>query len=142
VAPRSWPATTPSTAPGTRPAGPNGTRWYLYYSAGTAACCEGQRSFVLESAGNDPLSFSASSGNTPDYKLGMLTLTGSDPLAAGSWTKKSTAIFQRSDANSVYGPGHCSFFTSPDGAESWLAYHANETTAQGGGATAPPGSRR
>ena len=35
--------------------GPNGTRWYLYYTAGTAACCEGQRSFVLESAGTDPM---------------------------------------------------------------------------------------
>ncbi|WP_306216218.1 family 43 glycosylhydrolase [Actinoplanes sp. RD1] len=201
-------------------------RWYLYYSAGTAACCDGQRSFVLESSGSDPLgpytfkgqlnvqanngwaidgsvatingqnyflysawvgdlqslfiapltnpwtagaygtrisspaydweksganveeapyvlqrngvtylTFSASSCNTPDYKLGMLTLTGSNPLAASSWTKKSTPIFQRSDANSVYGPGHHSFFTSPDGTETWLAYHANETTAQGCGAT-------
>ncbi|MEV4281585.1 family 43 glycosylhydrolase, partial [Actinoplanes xinjiangensis] len=35
--------------------GPNGTRWYLYYSAGTAACCDGQRSFVLESSGTDPM---------------------------------------------------------------------------------------
>jgi GH43 family beta-xylosidase len=206
--------------------GPNGTRWYLYYTAGTAACCEGQRSFVLESAGTDPmgpytfkgqlnvqanngwaidgsvatiggknyflysswvgdlqslfiapmsnpwtvsalgtrisypthaweqvgtkvneapyvlqrdgktfLTYSASSCNTPDYKIGMLTLTGGNPLAASSWTKKSTPIFQRSDANSVYGPGHHSFFTSPDGSETWMAYHANETTAQGCGAT-------
>jgi GH43 family beta-xylosidase len=206
--------------------GPNGTRWYLYYSAGTTACCDGQRSFVLESAGTDPmgpyafkgqlnvqagngwaidgsvatinganyflysswvgdlqslfiapmtnpwtvsaygtrisyptydwekvggnteegpyilqrngqtfLTFSASSCNTPDYKIGMLTLTGGNPLSASSWTKKSTPLFQRSDANSVYGPGHHSFFTSPDGAETWMAYHANETTGQGCGAT-------
>ncbi|MEU4161107.1 family 43 glycosylhydrolase [Actinoplanes sp. NPDC026670] len=206
--------------------GPNGTRWYLYYSAGTAACCDGQRSFVLESSGADPigpysfkgqlkvqanngwaidgsvatiggknyflysswvgdlqslfiapmsnpwtvsaygtrisyptydwekvggnteegpyilqhggktfLTFSASSCNTPDYKLGMLTLTGGDPLVASSWAKKSTPIFQRSDPNSVYGPGHHSFFTSPDGTETWMAYHANDTTAQGCGAT-------
>ncbi|MEU8659978.1 RICIN domain-containing protein, partial [Actinoplanes philippinensis] len=69
------------------------------------------------------------------YKLGMLTLTGTNPLSAASWTKKSTPIFQRSDANGVYGPGHHSFFTSPDGTETWMAYHANETTAQGCGAT-------
>ncbi len=206
--------------------GPNGTRWYLYYSAGTAACCDGQRSFVLESSGDDPigpytfkgqlnvqanngwaidgsvatiggknyflysswvgdlqslfiaplsnpwtasafgtrisyptydwekvggntdegpyvlqhngvtyLTFSASSCNTPDYKIGMLTLTGTNPLSASSWTKRSTPIFQRSDANSVYGPGHHVFFTSPDGTETWMAYHANETTAQGCGGT-------
>ncbi|GIE35656.1 hydrolase [Actinoplanes italicus] len=206
--------------------GPNGYRWYFYYSAGTAACCDGQRSFVLESSGDNPLgpytfkgqlnvqanngwaidgsvatinganyflysswvgdlqslfiapmsnpwtvsalgtrisyptydwekvggnteegpyvlqrngktflTFSASSCNTPDYKIGQLTLTGSNPLSASSWTKKSTPIFQRSDGNSVYGPGHHSFFTSPDGTETWMAYHANETTAQGCGGT-------
>ncbi|GIE99412.1 family 43 glycosylhydrolase [Paractinoplanes rishiriensis] len=206
--------------------GPNGTRWYYYYSAGTTACCDGQRSFVLESSGDNPmgpytykgqlnvqanngwaidgavgtingvnyyfysswvgdlqsifvsrltnpwtvagygtrityptyawekqggntdegpyllqrngktfLTFSASSCNTPDYKIGMLTLTGSDPMQAGSWTKKSTPIFQRNDGASVYGPGHHSFFTSPDGSETWMAYHANETTAQGCGGT-------
>ncbi len=206
--------------------GPNGTRWYFYYSAGTTACCDGQRSYVLESAGSDPmgpytykgqlnvqanngwaidgavgtingvnyyfysswvgdlqsifaarltnpwtvagygtriaypsyawekqggntvegpyllerngktfLTFSASSCNTPDYKIGMLTLTGSDPLSASSWTKKSTPIFQRSDANSVFGPGHHSFFTSPDGTETWMAYHANEFATQGCGGT-------
>ena len=206
--------------------GPNGTRWYLYYSAGPTACCDGQRSFVLESSGSDPigpytykaqlnvqasngwaidgsvatinganyflysswvgnlqslfiapmsnpwtvsaygtrisyptyswemsggntqeapyilqrngktfLTYSTSSCNTPDYKLGMLTLTGTNPLSASSWTKKSTAIFQRSDGNGVYGPGGQGFFTSPDGSETWMVYHANETTAQGCGAT-------
>ncbi|GAA1608792.1 family 43 glycosylhydrolase [Actinoplanes couchii] len=35
--------------------GPNGQRWYLYYSAGPAACCGGQRQHVLESAGTDPM---------------------------------------------------------------------------------------
>ena len=206
--------------------GPNGTRWYLYYSAGPTACCDGQRSFVLESSGTDPMgpytykgqlnvqanngwaidgsvatinganyflysswvgdlqslfiapmsnpwtvsaygtrisypsyswekvggnteeapyvlqhngktfiTFSASSCNTPDYKLGMLTLTGTNPLSASSWTKKTTAIFQRSDGNSVYGPGGQGFFTSPDGSETWMVYHANEASTQGCGAT-------
>jgi GH43 family beta-xylosidase len=35
--------------------GPNGYRWYLYYTAGTSACCENQRTHVLESSGDDPL---------------------------------------------------------------------------------------
>jgi hypothetical protein len=90
---------------------------------------------VLQRNGQTFLTYSASSCNTPDYKLGMLTLTGSNPLAAASWTKKSTPIFQRSDGNGVYGPGGQGFFNSPDGTETWMVYHANETTAQGCGAT-------
>jgi len=31
----------------------------------------------------------------------------------------------------VYGPGHGNFFTSPDGTESWMAYHANNSTSGG-----------
>src|SRR5262249_10558149 len=34
--------------------GPNGTRWYIYYVAGTSACCSNQFINVLESAGTDP----------------------------------------------------------------------------------------
>ncbi|WP_327745628.1 family 43 glycosylhydrolase [Streptomyces europaeiscabiei] len=77
------------------------------------------------------LSFSASSCSTPDYKLGQLELTGSDPLLASSWTKKQTPVFQRNDAAGVYGPGHNGFFTSPDGTENWIVYHGNNS-ANGG----------
>ncbi|MFF8392718.1 family 43 glycosylhydrolase [Streptomyces sp. NPDC016172] len=77
------------------------------------------------------LSYSASSCQTADYKLGLLELTGADPLKAASWTKKQTPVFQRSDANGVYGPGHNGFFTSPDGTENWIVYHAN-SSANGG----------
>ncbi|WP_405867935.1 family 43 glycosylhydrolase [Streptomyces sp. NBC_00005] len=79
------------------------------------------------------LSYSASYCQTADYKLGQLELTGSDPLSASSWTKKSTPVFQRSDANGVYGPGHNGFFTSPDGTESWIVYHANSSSSGGCG---------
>jgi GH43 family beta-xylosidase len=77
------------------------------------------------------LTYSASFCGTPDYKLGQLELTGTDPLNPASWTKKQTPVFQRSDANSVYGPGHNGFFTSPDGTENWIVYHAN-SSANGG----------
>jgi GH43 family beta-xylosidase len=79
------------------------------------------------------LSFSASFCGTPDYKLGQLELTGDDPLNPASWTKKQTPVFQRSDANSVYGPGHNGFFTSPDGTENWIVYHANSASNGGCG---------
>jgi GH43 family beta-xylosidase len=79
------------------------------------------------------LTYSASFCGTADYKLGQLELTGSDPLSAASWTKKQTPVFQRSDANSVYGPGHNGFFTSPDGTENWIVYHANSASNGGCG---------
>lgn len=31
----------------------------------------------------------------------------------------------------MYGPGHNGFFTSPDGAESWIVYHANDSASDG-----------
>jgi GH43 family beta-xylosidase len=86
---------------------------------------------VLQRNGRTFLIYSASGCWTPDYKLGQLELTGSDPLSASSWTKKSTPVFQRSDANGVYGPGHNGFFTSPDGRENWIVYHANDSASEG-----------
>jgi GH43 family beta-xylosidase len=204
--------------------GPNGNRWYIYYSAGPSGCCGSQRTYVLESSGTDPMGpytfrgqltdatndflidptvlqlngnlyfifsafppgdnvnqslyiapmsnpwtlsanrtriswptlsweqvgnpdvnegpeilqrggrtfiiYSASYCGTPDYKLGMLTLTGSNPLSASSWTKHPNPVFQKNTAGGVYGPGHNGFFKSPNGAEDWIVYHA--TTNSGG----------
>jgi GH43 family beta-xylosidase len=43
--------------------------------------------------------------------------------------KSATPVFQRADANSAYGPGHNGFFTSPDGTENWIVYHANKSAS-------------
>jgi hypothetical protein len=88
---------------------------------------------VLQRNGQTFLVFSASSCNTQFYKLGLLRLTGSDPMNPASWTKNPNPAFQA--ANGVYGPGHNGFFTSPDGSESWIAYHGNATSSQGCGST-------
>lgn len=196
--------------------GPDGPRWYYYYSAGTSGTLDNQRSHVLESAGTDPMGpytykariydpsndvwsidgsilkidaalyflfsswvgpnqsmfiapmsnpwtisgtrvlisqpeydwersggnvnegpvalyhddqimivYSASACVTPDYKLGMLTYNGGDPLDKASWDKHPEPVFQRADENGVFGPGHNGFFKSPDGTEDWIVYHAN-----------------
>ncbi|MCF4122410.1 family 43 glycosylhydrolase [Antribacter sp. KLBMP9083] len=208
--------------------GPNGLRWYLYYSAEPSSSAGGTRqTHVLESAGNDPmgpytykgvlnlmpnggwaidgsvlrldgadyfmfsafgsdnlqsvfiapmsspwqvsafgtrisaptlawetqegavnegptalqrdgrtfLTYSASACWGPNYKIGMLEYTGTDPLSQSSWTKKTTPIFERNDANGVYGPAHHTFFKSPDGKETWIAYHANSSASAGCGTT-------
>jgi GH43 family beta-xylosidase len=202
--------------------GPNGLRWYYYYSAGTSGTLDNQHTHVLESEGTDPMGpyhyvgriydpmndtwaidssilqldgnlyflFSAFVGNlqsmfiapmsnpytlsgsrvmiaqptydwekvggnvnegpvalqhdgqtfiiysashceTPDYKLGMLTYVGDDPLRPSSWQKHPEPVFERSDENGVFGVGHNGFFRSPDGTEDWIVYHANYTETGG-----------
>lgn len=195
--------------------GPEGPRWYFYYTAGNpTGNYDNQRSYVLESAGTDPLGpytfkgrlmepgrgdwmidgsvmtlngqlyylysafgprqsvyiapmsnpwtlsapgvlisdptyaweafgslvnegpvalqhddqtfviFSASSCATGEYKLGMLTYQGGDPLDPAAWEKHPEPVFSPSPENGVYGPGHNGFFRSPDGTEDWIVYHA------------------
>jgi GH43 family beta-xylosidase len=88
---------------------------------------------VLQHNGRTFVTFSASQCGTADYKLGMLTLTGSNPLSASSWTKRSTPVFQQ--GNGVYTTGHNGFFTSPDGSEHWLVYHGNDNPNGGCGSS-------
>jgi GH43 family beta-xylosidase len=88
---------------------------------------------VIQRNGRTFVTFSASSCNGPDYKLGLLELTGSNPLNAAAWTKTQTPVFER--GNGVYGPAHNGFFTSPDGTQDWPVYHGNATTSQGCGDT-------
>ncbi len=202
--------------------GPNGPRWYYYYSAGTSGTLDNQHTHVLESEGTDPMGpyhykgrifdpsndgwaidgsilelddnlyflfsawvgpyqsvfiapmsdpwtisgprvlltqptyeweqsganvneapvalyhdndvfliYSASSCSTPDYKLGMLTYVGDDPLNPDAWEKSIEPVFQRSDENGVYAPAHNGFFQSPDGREHWIVYHANSSVNGG-----------
>ena len=202
--------------------GPDGRRWYYYYTAGTAGTFDNQRSFVLESSGLDPMGpytfkahlfdlqndvwsidgsilqlngqlyflfsswvgpnqslfiapmsnpwtisglrvmisqsdyaweksglnvnegpealqhngntfiiYSASYCATADYKLGMLTYSGGDPLRQAAWVKAPEPVFQRSDKHGIFAPGHNGFFKSPDGTEDWIVYHANPSPTDG-----------
>ncbi|WP_188463268.1 family 43 glycosylhydrolase [Marivirga lumbricoides] len=80
------------------------------------------------------LIYSASGCWTDDYKLGMLTLNeGGDPLNPDDWQKKSEPVFSKKPEHNAYGPGHNSFFKSPDGTEDWIIYHANPESGQGCG---------
>jgi GH43 family beta-xylosidase len=97
---------------------------------------------VIQRNGRTFIVFSVSHCSTPDYKLGLLTYNGGDPLNASSWVKSPNPIFQRSNANSVFGPGHNGFFTSPDGTEDWIVYRANASANGGCDINPPPGRRR
>jgi GH43 family beta-xylosidase len=76
------------------------------------------------------LVYSAAASWTDHCVLGLLTLTpGADPLQPTSWTKSPSPVF--ASANSVFGPGHCSFTKSPDGREDWIVYHAAKCQGAG-----------
>lgn len=69
----------------------------------------------------------------PDYRLGTLRLASptADPLVASNWTKSAGPVFTGVPAQGIYGVGHASFTTSPDGTESWIVYHAKTLNAGG-----------
>jgi GH43 family beta-xylosidase len=85
------------------------------------------------------LVYSASGCWTDTYALGMLTTTeGADLLDPRQWKKWPTPVFAQSPENKVYAPGHNSFFTSPDGKEHWILYHANDHPGDGCGEKRSP----
>ncbi|WP_165071790.1 glycoside hydrolase family 43 protein [Paludisphaera rhizosphaerae] len=76
------------------------------------------------------LIYSTCPADTPDYKLGMISIApDADPMKSASWEQHLRPVFERNDAAGVFGPGHNSFFKSPDGREDWIAYHAKSGTA-------------
>ena len=86
------------------------------------------------SGGKIYIIYSASGCWCQYYTLGMLTYVGEDTskenfLNPDNWIKSKDPIFKK--ANGVYAPGHCSFFTSPDGTETWIAYHGMATPDAG-----------
>ena len=87
--------------------------------------------------------YSASGCWTDDYALGLLYASAeTDLLDASSWLKHPEPIFQKDPSAQAYGPGHNSFFTSPDGSEDWMVYHANPKAGQGCGGNRSPRMQR
>ena len=90
------------------------------------AICEGPQ--ILQRNGRTFIVYSASGSWTEDYCLGLVELTGRDPLHRSSW-KKHGCVFRKTDH--VWGLGHCSFVQSPDGTEDWIVYHAKSKRKKG-----------
>ena len=88
--------------------------------------CEGPQ--VLTRDGRVFIIYSASGSWTVDYCLGLLELTGADPLDHSNWQRRG-CVFKKNDH--VWGIGHCSFTKSPDGAEDWIVYHAKSKRKKG-----------
>jgi GH43 family beta-xylosidase len=84
---------------------------------------------VLKHNGRVFVVYSCSASWQQTYKLGLLELTGDDPLNPADWRKYPQPVFQSSDE--VFGVGHASFVKSPDGLEDWIVYHAKISRTPG-----------
>ncbi len=86
---------------------------------GPTALYHGGKTFVV---------FSASDTASPFYCLGLLTLTGKDPMQRESWTKTPRPLFTLNPAQGVFGPGRGTFAQDKAG-QYWLLYAAKATDA-------------
>jgi GH43 family beta-xylosidase len=78
---------------------------------------------ALVSHGRVFITYSAA-GTGAEYCLGLLWADeAADLLNQKSWHKSPTPVFVTSEANGVFGPGHNSFTTAPDGTD-LIVYHA------------------
>ena len=83
---------------------------------------------ILKHDGEVFIIYSASESWLPAYNLGQLRLEGDNPMNPEGWKKKGP-VFQGTD--DVYGVGHASFTTSPDGTENWIIYHTKVSPEPG-----------
>lgn len=84
---------------------------------------EGQA--ILHKDGRVFIMYSGAGSWTPFYSLGLLSLKpGADPLVPGNWEKSAEPLLVMDEEAGVFGPGHNTFVTSPDGSENWIVYHA------------------
>ena len=78
------------------------------------------------------LTFSASACTSDDYSIGLLSApAGADPVNPRSWTKYPDSVVSKAPEVAVFAPGHNAFFTSPDGRQHWMVFHANPGPSMG-----------
>lgn len=77
--------------------------------------------FVVQRDGRVFIIYSGNGCWNNEYLLGIIELTGEDPMKAESWSKYDTPFMTMGNGN--YGPGHAAFFESPDGTELWVCFH-------------------
>ncbi|MGI3782077.1 MAG: glycoside hydrolase family 43 protein [Janthinobacterium lividum] len=93
--------------------------------AGSVGVLVNEGPAALVSGGRVFLTYSGSGCWTPQYALGMLTADATaDLLDPASWTKSPAPVFAPAEGSGLYGTGHNNFFTSPDGKQTWIVYHA------------------
>ena len=82
--------------------------------------------YFLEHDGRLFLVYTANGCWSDDYALGVMELVGGDPMDPTAWRRHADPILVK--GNGVFGPGHATFFRSPDGTEVWCAFHATRAS--------------
>lgn len=88
--------------------------------------------FVLGPKGDLFLTYSASACTSDEYAIGLLSApAGSNPMDPRVWAKSPSPAVRKAPEVAVFGPGHNGFFTSPDGKQHWMVFHANPGPSMG-----------
>lgn len=82
--------------------------------------------FVKSPNGRLFILYSANGCWSDDYAIGLLEYKGREMVSGASWEKYPEIILKKGNGN--YGPGHASFFYSPDKTELWICHHCLEGT--------------
>lgn len=78
--------------------------------------------FFINNDGKVFIVYSANGCNNFDYCLGLLEYKGGEICNASSWLKHDQPILYQSET--LFGPGHASFFYIQNKKELWCAFHA------------------
>lgn len=84
---------------------------------------------AIEANGKTFITFAASGSWGDDYCVGLLELTGTDPMDPKAWKKHDKPWL--STGNGAIAPGHPSVVKSPDDSEWWLVYHTAKRPGAG-----------
>ena len=84
---------------------------------------------VLQHDGRTFLIYSCGAAWLPTYKLGLLELTGRDPLSSEAWRKHPQSVFQSTEL--TFGVGHSCFVSTGTPATWWHIYHAKRDRTPG-----------
>ena len=86
--------------------------------------------FLTGPRGDLFMTYSAGACWSDNYALGLLQAKrGGDLLDPATWTKHPRPVL--TSGNGIFATGHNGFFTSPDGREQWIVYHANPGPGMG-----------
>ncbi len=94
-------------------------------TSSTRGLLEGPR--VLAREGRTFIVYSCAASWLDTYKLGLLELTGADPLEPSAWTRSSEPVFDSTEA--TYGVGHGCFVSVGDAW--WHVFHSKIDPADG-----------
>lgn len=77
--------------------------------------------FIKSPNGRLFIAYSANGCWSDDYAVGILEYKGGNMISADSWEKFPEPLVKKSGGN--FGPGHATFFYSPDKTELWICHH-------------------